>query len=222
MGFPEGSLTKDEVVLSHLRPHWRILILPATYLVVIAFATLFVWIAWADGFWGHKLLVVLLVAGSIFLARFSVWPVLDWQSRHFVFTNERLLLREGVLKRELRDIPLTKINDVAAKQSIIDLPFGSGALVLGAGVVWRLEHIPNVIKTQVLVNELIQDKGHKRGIDAQGLEQQLKKAPTQSGPEIAVPGQRLPEPESEPGSPSDPESDQHTVSSPPSEPRGPA
>ena len=45
-------------------------------------------------------------------------------------TDERILLQDGVIARERRDLPLNRINDHALSQSLLDRLFGSGTLTV--------------------------------------------------------------------------------------------
>jgi uncharacterized membrane protein YdbT with pleckstrin-like domain len=47
-----------------------------------------------------------------------------------VLTDERILLQDGVIARERRDLPLNRVNDHALAQSPLDRLFGSGTLTV--------------------------------------------------------------------------------------------
>ncbi|MGE6955130.1 PH domain-containing protein, partial [Staphylococcus capitis] len=114
MGFPDSVLTPDERVEIHLHPHWKALVRPVLCLAVIAAAVVAadIWIA------GNGLAHTIGVAGVsglglVLFGWLTVWPWLKWRTTHYVFTNERVIMREGVFSREGRDIPLNRINDVS-------------------------------------------------------------------------------------------------------------
>src|SRR3712207_8499637 len=52
------------------------------------------------------------------VGRFTVFPVLRWRTTHFVVTDRRVLVREGVLTRQGMDIPLRRISSVQIRQSL--------------------------------------------------------------------------------------------------------
>ena len=75
-----------------------------------------------------------------------------------VFTNERVMLRSGVVSRDRRDVPLNRINDHSTKQSLTDRGFGCGTLTIeSAGERGQsvLRSVPDVDRVQTMLNELI-------------------------------------------------------------------
>src|SRR5829696_10412416 len=102
----------------------------------------------------------ILAVGAVALALFlwlAFWPFVIWRSTHFVFTNERVMLREGVINRLQRDIPLTRVNDVSSSQNLLDRLLGCGKLTVeSAGERGQsvLANIPKVVRVQKVVYEL--------------------------------------------------------------------
>ena len=118
MGFPDDSLTADEHVVLHLHPHWKAMIGPTFWTVVAGGGVIAASILFGSE---TAAKVGLIAVGAVALALFlwlAFWPFLVWRSTHFVFTNERVLLRQGVFNREQRDIPLARVNDVSSRQSL--------------------------------------------------------------------------------------------------------
>jgi uncharacterized membrane protein YdbT with pleckstrin-like domain len=75
-----------------------------------------------------------------------------------VVTDERILLQDGVLARERRDLPLNRVNDHVVSQSLLDRLFGSGTLTVDsigdrAAV---LVAVPRVHELQTMLYELIE------------------------------------------------------------------
>jgi len=175
MAFPDDSLTDDEHVVLHLHPHWSAMIMPTfwTALVVVAVggAALLGWVQF-----------LLLAVGAVALVLFlwlAFWPFLTWRSTHFVFTNERVLLREGVLNRQQRDIPLTRVNDVSSSQKLWQRLLGSGQLTVeSAGERGQsiLENIPKVVTVQKVVYELVEADHERRTVDDHDLRAALREA----------------------------------------------
>jgi uncharacterized membrane protein YdbT with pleckstrin-like domain len=82
-----------------------------------------------------------------------------------VFTNERVLLRRGVLARNGRDIPLARINDVAFSHSLFERMLGSGTMTIeSAGERGQvvLKDLPRVEHTQSVLYELVEDEQRRR------------------------------------------------------------
>jgi uncharacterized membrane protein YdbT with pleckstrin-like domain len=154
VGFPENVLTTDEEIVLHLRPHWRRLVAPAGWILLVLAAVI-------AGFviWGGTGGLVLLVLGLGVLSWMAFWPYLEWRTTHYVFTTERVLTREGVLGRKGRDIPLARINDVSFSHSLLERMLGSGTLTIeSAGERGQLvlADLPRVEHTQTVLYELVE------------------------------------------------------------------
>jgi uncharacterized membrane protein YdbT with pleckstrin-like domain len=154
VGFPESVLTSDEEVVLHLRPHWRRLVAPVGWVVLVLAAVI-------GGFviWGGNGALVLGVLGLGLLLWVALWPYLEWRATHYVFTTERVLTREGVLARRGRDIPLARINDVSFSHSLLERMLGSGTLTVeSAGERGQLvlADLPRVEQTQTVLYELVE------------------------------------------------------------------
>lgn len=155
MGFPESVLTKDEQVVLHLHPHWKALFLPVVWFVL----AVAVFVATAI-FTGWGLIPLLIVAGVlvVVLLVITVWPWLKWRTTHYVFTNERVIMRNGVFSRTGRDIPLGRINDVSFSHSLFERMLGCGTLTIesaGERGQVQLTELPQVEKTQSVLYELV-------------------------------------------------------------------
>jgi uncharacterized membrane protein YdbT with pleckstrin-like domain len=154
VGFPESILTSDEQVVLHLHPHWKKLIPPVFWLVLVLAA----YVA-AVVLWSGTVLLILAVVGLALLAWLALWPWLVWRNTHYVFTTERVLTREGVLARRGRDIPLSRINDVSFSHSLFERMVGSGTMTIESagerGQVVLID-LPRVEHTQSVLYELVE------------------------------------------------------------------
>ena len=87
MAFPEDVMTADEKIVLHLRPHWKVMIVP-TLVLLLGAAAIVTGLAlnWANG-------AMYVVAGIVLIAVawLSFWPWLVWRCTHYVFTNERII-----------------------------------------------------------------------------------------------------------------------------------
>ena len=70
------------------------------------------------------LLLVLAAIGLVLVVWLTLWPYMKWRTTHYVFTNERVIMREGVFSRDGRDIPLDRVNDVSFHQSFFERLLG--------------------------------------------------------------------------------------------------
>lgn len=53
--------------------------------------------------------------------------------KHYIVTNERLFVEEGILSKKKKDVPLLKINDLEVSQNIIQRIFGAGNISVLTG-----------------------------------------------------------------------------------------
>jgi uncharacterized membrane protein YdbT with pleckstrin-like domain len=160
VGFPESVLTKDEHVEIHLHPHWKAMVRPVFFLVVIvaALAAAGVFLA-GKGTTQNVGFLVVAAVGLVLFVWLTVWPWLKWRTTHYVFTNERVIMREGVFSREGRDIPLNRVNDVSFQHSFFERLLGAGTLTIeSAGERGQvvLTDIPRVEKIQSQLYELVE------------------------------------------------------------------
>jgi uncharacterized membrane protein YdbT with pleckstrin-like domain len=154
VGFPESVLVNDEKVVLHLHPHWKAMFRPVTVLVVVLAG---LGAAWGFGI-NSVLLLVLAAIGLVLIAWLSLWPFMKWRSTHYVFTTERVIMREGVFSRDGRDIPLDRINDVSFHHSFFERMLGAGTLTIeSAGERGQvvLDDIPRVEKVQSRLYALV-------------------------------------------------------------------
>jgi uncharacterized membrane protein YdbT with pleckstrin-like domain len=160
VGFPESVLTKDEHVEIHLHPHWKALVRPVFFLVVVVAAIIAAGIFLAGkGTTQNIGFFVVCGVGLVVFLWLTVWPWLTWRTTHYVFTNERVIMREGVFSREGRDIPLNRINDVSFQHSFFERLLGAGTLTIeSAGERGQvvLTDIPRVEKIQSQLYELVE------------------------------------------------------------------
>jgi uncharacterized membrane protein YdbT with pleckstrin-like domain len=167
VGFPESVLTSDERVVLHLHPHWKALIGPVVVLI-LAVAAVAVGAVFLPSSWGPVGLYVIGAVALIVFFWLTVWPWLKWRTTHYVFTNERVILREGVFSRDGRDIPLGRVNDVSFSHSLVGRMLGYGTLTIeSAGERGQvvLADLPKVEKTQSMLYELVEDDRSKHTFD---------------------------------------------------------
>lgn len=154
VAFPHDVLTADERVVLHLRPHWKALIGPALA-GVLAVAILVAALGWV----GNQAAVIAAVVLALVIGLWvSIWPWLVWRSTHYVFTNERVMLRWGVFSRDRRDIPLNRVSDLSTKQTLTDRSFGCATMTIesaGESGQCVLHSIPDIDRVQTVLNELI-------------------------------------------------------------------
>lgn len=156
--FPDDILTDEEQVVLHLRPHWRTVVRPILVLLFGVAAVILAWVMLPNDNGGHIGVGVVAAICLYFGLRRGAWPLFVWRCTHYVLTDERILLQEGVLSRERRDLPLNRINDHLTSQSVLDRMFGSGTLRIDSigDQAAELRAVPHVHRVQTMLYEAIE------------------------------------------------------------------
>ncbi|MEV0360375.1 PH domain-containing protein [Nocardia sp. NPDC050697] len=167
MGYPEDVLAPDEHLLLHRHPHWKMLFWP---IVILVAATALA------GFGGGVisrnvtdetvrlgLLVVVLVVWVALLAWRVIGPVISWKSTHFIVTDRRVLVRQGVLTHSGIDIPMSRISSVQFRHGLFDRLLGTGTLIIGSSSDEPLEYddIPAVQQVHSLLYHQVFEVEHR-------------------------------------------------------------
>jgi uncharacterized membrane protein YdbT with pleckstrin-like domain len=159
VAYPDGLLVEGEQVVVHRHPHWRMLVVPVLVLLLVVGGTSFLAALVSAQSWAVWAWLGLAAAGLALIGRFTVFPVVRWRTTHFVVTNRRVLVREGVLTRHGMDIPLRRIGSVQFRNSLLERMLGSGTLVIESDSDESLEFddVPGVRRVHALLyNEVAQ------------------------------------------------------------------
>src|SRR5688500_17718578 len=120
MAYPDDLLSSGEHVVIHKHPHWKMLIFPVFWLlVVVALGTYLAGLVGGQS-WATIAWIVLTVLGVVLVAWLTLAPLARWRTTHFIVTSDRVMAREGVFKRTGLDIPLSRINSVRFEHSLLD------------------------------------------------------------------------------------------------------
>jgi membrane protein YdbS with pleckstrin-like domain len=120
-------MADDEKVLVDLRPHWIFLSGPllatalgvaAAIAVVVCFPGAPVAVAWV------------LVAGVLVPVLWLAGRTLRWSRINLTVTTQRLVLRRGIVSRDLRQLRLQRITEVHSHQTVFERIVGAGRLVV--------------------------------------------------------------------------------------------
>ncbi|MEV6243499.1 PH domain-containing protein [Lentzea sp. NPDC051838] len=171
MAYPDDLLSSGEHVVIHRHPHWKMLIFPVFWLlVVVAIGTYLAGLV-VDQSWATIAWIALAVIGVVLIMWLTLAPLVRWRTTHFIVTSDRVMAREGVFKRTGLDIPLSRINSVRFEHSLLDRVLGCGTLIIESASDEPLEFddIPSVEKVHSLlyreVNDNPDDDFHPRTLD---------------------------------------------------------
>lgn len=157
MAYPDDLLVEDERVVVHRHPHWKMLVVPVVVLLLVVGVASFLAALVSAQSWAPWAWLGLAAAGLALVGRFTVYPVVRWRTTHFVVTDRRVLVREGVLTRQGMDIPLRRISSVQFRQGLLERLLGAGTLVVESDSDESLEFddVPGVRRVHaVLYNEV--------------------------------------------------------------------
>jgi len=157
----DRSLAVGEKPVAILHPHWKTLVRPValTFLVVAALLVGEVLIPGGKDAAAGRL--ALAVAAIVLLMWWLLYPVLVWRTTVYELTTRRMRLRDGVLTRNGRDIPLSRVTDVSFRKGVLDRVFGSGTLIVesaGEHSELALTAIPHVEQVSAMLFQLVEDE----------------------------------------------------------------
>jgi len=157
----DPSLTADENLVLRVHPHWKTLIRPLLVAVLVVAVALVVEVLIPSGSAAPLARLVVAAVAILALMLWLIAPVLRWRTTTYELTTRRLRMRDGIVTRHGRDIPLARINDVSFQKGLLDRLFGSGRLVVeSAGEHGQivLTDIPRVEFTQATLFQLVEEE----------------------------------------------------------------
>lgn len=164
MPFPQNILDPDEQVVAEVHPHWRRVVVPVVLVPVIVVVASYLWFVVPGSASWHPLRIAILVIALLALAWWSLRPWLRWRTTRYIVTTRRVVTRTGVLSRNGRDIPLTRVNDVSFQHTLVERLFGSGTLTVeSAGERGQvvLSDVPRVEAVQREIYRLVEGEAQR-------------------------------------------------------------
>jgi len=157
----DQTLVPGETAVIIVHPHWKVLVKPIALAVLIVAVVL---VALVMIPFGKALPIAGLVLGGVTIVG-VMWslmlPLLRWRTTSYELTSRRLRVRSGILAREGKDIPLSRVTDVSFQTGILDRILGSGTLVVespGEHGQLRLTEIPHVEYLQSALFQLVEEE----------------------------------------------------------------
>jgi uncharacterized membrane protein YdbT with pleckstrin-like domain len=157
----DSSLAVGEESVKVIHPHWKTLVLP----VLLTFVVVAVLLAGEVLIPANKAAAIerltLAVVAIVLLMWWLMYPVLRWRTTVYEVTTKRMRLRDGIITRNGRDIPLSRITDVSFRKGLLDRLLGCGTLVVesaGEHGELTLTEIPHVEEVSALLFQLVEDE----------------------------------------------------------------
>lgn len=162
MAYPERLLVAGERVVRHVRPHWRMLVVPALLPPIVAFVGAWLVAVARPTAWSTAVLIAVGVVAVGVLGWFSLAPVARWRATHFVVTDRRVLVREGVFSRSGIVVVGRSITTVRTVRSGLDRFLGAGTLVIGVDDTrepWRFDGLGRVERVAGEIERMAERRG---------------------------------------------------------------
>lgn len=149
-------MSSGEEILRAFRPHWKSLIIPATWTVLVVIG-LALTPRLPAGLPRNATYIIILL-GWIMVA---VVPTVRWWFTQFVLTDERLIMRKGVIARSGVEIPLEVINDVIFSQTVFERLLGFGDLIIESAGEMGQSRFSNIPRPDEFQAELYRAREHR-------------------------------------------------------------
>ncbi|HET8591537.1 MAG TPA: PH domain-containing protein [Nakamurella sp.] len=177
MAYPDNLLARGERVVMHKHPHWKVLVLPTIFFIVIIAGGSF-FAAWVNkwknsGFTTHLWwFVAISVVGVVLLLFLCLVPFLRWRTEHFVLTTQHVFFRTGILHRREHQIPLSRIQNIETVVTFWGRILSFGSLIVDSAADQPLEfsNVASLTKVQSTLNQLVADDRDRFGepMDSRG------------------------------------------------------
>src|SRR6478752_6340255 len=162
MPYPDNLLVQGERVIVRKRPHWKVLILPTVFFILIigggvALAT---WINSRDLSNEAIIDYVIIGVAVVALIILVLVPFIRWRTEHFVITNHHVFFRSGSLSRREHQIPLGQIANMETEVTFWGRLMGYGSLIVesSADQPLKFRNVASLSKVQAQLNQLIRDE----------------------------------------------------------------
>lgn len=161
MAYPDDLLSEGEHVVIHNHPHFKMLIGPLLVLIVTVGAGIWLAVLAQDAAppWHTVSLIAIGVVALVLIVWLFLTPFVRWRTTHFIVTTDRLIAREGVIKRTGIDIPMSRINSVRFEHGLLDRVFGCGTLIIESASDEPLtfDDIPKVERVHTVIYREVND-----------------------------------------------------------------
>ena len=119
MAIADRYLSDDEELVYVARQHWTLLAgeFVALLLIIGVVGTALFFMPWNEE-WSMIAAGIVVAVGAVAALAFWLVPMLKWSTTVYILTNRRLMIREGIVSKQGRDMPLTRVNDVSFNISL--------------------------------------------------------------------------------------------------------
>lgn len=129
------QLRNNEEIVAEAHFHWLTYLIPGLWASIGALPTLvmpFVWVLGEQKSDEPNMGTTFLFTLLIFWGPL-VYQILRNKTKRYLVTNQRFYIEDGIISKNVSDIPLSKINDVGFRQGILQRFFNSCSLAVMTG-----------------------------------------------------------------------------------------
>jgi len=132
MGYPTKLLADDEKIVWEARPHWRALVAPIlVFLVTLGLGFfLLAKMAGSDSVASSGARWIIAFVMVVALVWWVLRPLAYWWTTTYVLTDHRVITRSGLIAKNGRDMPLSRVNDVSFTHTVLDQLLNCGTLII--------------------------------------------------------------------------------------------
>jgi membrane protein YdbS with pleckstrin-like domain len=142
-------LASQERLVMMVRLHWAVLLkvfAQTVGAIILALVVNILLATHGGGDGGGGFITSILWYFALFMILRMLWRVTDWHFDHLMITDKRLLKVSGILKREVKTMPLGKITDMSYNRDPLGRVLGYGEFVVeSAGqdqALSRIKYLP--------------------------------------------------------------------------------
>lgn len=157
----DRSLTPGEQPVEILHPHWKTMVGPIAIAFAVVAALLVGEVLIPQGKQAAVERLAVAVVAVALLMWWLMYPLLRWRTTVYELTTRRMRLRDGIIARNGRDIPLSRITDVSFRKGLLDRLLGCGTLIVesaGEHGELTLTEIPHVERVQATLFQLVEEE----------------------------------------------------------------
>src|SRR5215475_5654253 len=157
----DRSLSVGEESVEVLHPHWKTLVRPIALAFVVVAGLLAAEVLIPDNKGAGIERLALAAVAIVLLMWWLMYPLLRWRTTQYELTTRRMRLRDGIIARNGRDIPLSRITDVSFRKGLLDRLLGCGTLIVesaGEHGEITLTEIPHVEFVQATLFQLVEEE----------------------------------------------------------------
>jgi len=164
----DRSLAMGEESVQVLHPHWKTLVRPVAVAFVVVAAALVGEVFIPAGKAAAIERLVMAAVAIVLVMWGLMLPLLRWRTTVYELTTRRMRLRDGIIARNGRDIPLSRVTDVSFRKGLLDRLLGCGTLIVesaGEHGEITLTEIPRVEHVQSTLFQLVEHERLRGGND---------------------------------------------------------